>query len=123
MKSAWWGSYRLTVSPELLEFVEHAFVEPAATEQREAVRAEALHELEGAEVALEADGTLLSRSHGVELLRTRIPLAAFATSKIVFEKAPGLRVALELVEPDTIIASHPGRPPMRFRRVSEMPSE
>lgn len=117
-KSAWWGSYRLVVSSDLLDFVERTFVEPAAAAERGAVRADALHEIEGAEISLEADGTLLSRSHGVELLRTRIPLDAFATSKVVFEKAPGLCVELELVEADIIIARHPGRPLMIFRRAS-----
>lgn len=115
--TAWWGSYRLDVSPELLDFIERAFVEPAAAEQREAVRAEALHELEGAEIVLEADGTLLSRSHGVELLRAQIPLDAFAAPKVVFEKAPGLLVELERIEPGTIIARHPGKPLLTFRRV------
>jgi hypothetical protein len=116
--AAWFGRYRIEVAEELREFVVRAFVEPAEPGQRDAVRAEVLHELEGAAFVLEPDGTFISESHGIVLLRSRIPLTAFDSERLTFEKAPGATVELELIEEATIISRQPGKPAMIFRRVS-----
>ena len=113
---SWLGRYRVEISAELLAFVERAFALPAPAEQRDAVRAEALHELDGAALELQADGTIISSSHGVELLRAHVLPAVFAQSSFGFEKAPGLVVTLEQLDCDTLLARHPGKPNMIFRR-------
>lgn len=110
------GSYRLETSPELVEFIERTFVTPVPPETRAQTRSEALHEMEGAELVLEPDGTLVSRSHGRELLRAKLDLAALESGPIAFDKAPDVRVTLERVGPDTLLSHQAGKPPLRFRR-------
>jgi hypothetical protein len=113
---SWPGHYVVEVSAELLAFVERAFVEPALPEERETVRAEALHELSGAALTLAADGTIISSSYGVELVRAHVEPTVFAQRTFGFEKAPSLFVQLEQLDPDTLLARHPGKPDMTFRR-------
>jgi hypothetical protein len=110
------GRYRLEVAPELLEFIERTFVEPALPEARDGARAEALREMEGAELVLEPDGTLVSRSHGQEFLRVVLDVAALARGSVGFEKAPGVSVTLEQEDADTLLTRQAGKPPLRFRR-------
>ena len=55
------GRYRFVVSPEVLEFVERAFVEKAPVEERDQIRAEALAEAAAAEFEVTAN---LPRSFG-----------------------------------------------------------
>jgi len=111
------GIYRPAVTPELLAFVERTFVEPAPAEQRDEVRRAALAELAGAELVLEPDGTLISRSEGVDFVRVRLSPAALAEPQASFEKAPGVLVTLRRIDVDTLVAEQPGKPAITFRRV------
>ncbi len=110
------GIYRPVVTPELLAFVERAFVEPAPAEQRDEVRSAALAELSDAELVLEADGTLVSRSQGIDFVRVQLSPAALAAPQVSFEKAPGVIVTLRRTDPETLVADQPGKPPITFRR-------
>jgi hypothetical protein len=110
------GTYRPVVTEELLAFVESTFVEPAPETERDAVRKAALSELAGAELVLEADGTLISRSEGTEFLRVRLPEGAFAAPQTTFEKAPGVRVTLRRIDVDTLVAEQAGKPAITFRK-------
>jgi hypothetical protein len=110
------GIYRPIVTPELLAFVERAFVEPAPPEQRDVVRRAALAELSDAELVLEANGTLVSRSQGVDFVRVSLSPAALAQPQASFEKAPGVTVTLRRIAHDTLVAEQPGKPPITFRR-------
>lgn len=110
------GIYRPVVTPELLSFVERSFVEPAPAEERDEVRRAALAELSDAELVLEADGTLVSRSEGVEFVRVQLSPAALAAPEASFEKAPGVRVTLRRTDADTLVAEQPGKPPITFLR-------
>ena len=110
------GTYRPVVTEELLAFVEATFVEPAPEAEREAVRRAALSELAGAELVLEADGTLISRSEGTEFLRVRLPDGAIDAPHTSFEKAPGVRVTLRRLDADTLVAEQAGKPAITFRK-------
>lgn len=110
------GTYRPVVTDELLTFVETTFVEPAPETEREAVRRAALSELAGAELVLEPDGTLVSRSEGVEFLRVRLPEGALFAPETSFEKAPGVRVMLRRLDVDTLVAEQAGKPAITFRK-------
>ncbi|HWP07192.1 MAG TPA: hypothetical protein VNN72_15680 [Polyangiaceae bacterium] len=110
------GSYRPVVTPELLAFVERAFVEPAPAEQRDEVRSAALAELSDAELVLEADGTLISRSQGVDFVRVQLSPARLGAQESSFEKAPGVIVTLRRIDADTLVADQPGKPAITFRR-------
>ena len=110
------GTYRPVVTDALLAFVETTFVEPAPEAEREAVRQAALSELGGAELVLEADGTLISRSEGVEFLRVRLPDGAIVAPETSFEKAPGVRVTLRRMDVDTLVAEQAGKPAITFRK-------
>jgi len=110
------GIYRPVVTPELLAFVERSFVEPAPAAQRDEVRSAALAELSGAELVLEADGTLVSRSQGVDFVRVSLSPAALAEPEASFEKAPGVIVTLRRIDAHTLLAEQPGKPPITFRR-------
>lgn len=110
------GRFRPEATPELLEFVENAFVAPAPPEQRDEVRRAALAELAGAELVIDEDGTITSQSDGVVFMQTRVPVAALALSEFSFEKAPGVRVTLVRVEDGAFLAHQPGKPPILFRK-------
>lgn len=112
------GRYRLLVSPELLEFIERAFVEPAALEQRDAIRAEALHEAAGSELEVTPDGHVISRSHEQQFYRIALPgLRDVEYEELCFEKGPSAPVSLRLVDKDTVRATQPGKPVVDFRRL------
>jgi hypothetical protein len=110
------GRYRLEVTSELRAFIERAFVESAPASHQAAVRAAALDEASGSELELHADGTLVSRSGAQEFVRVRLPTTELDDSGILFEKAPGVGVRLEIHDPDTLIAHQAGKPAARFRR-------
>ncbi|HEV8244447.1 MAG TPA: hypothetical protein VGP93_01635 [Polyangiaceae bacterium] len=111
------GRYRLVVSAELLAFIERAFVQPAAETAREAVRAEALHEAEGAEFEITADGWAISRSHDQEFYRVPLRAEDREYDDLRFEKAPAVVVILTLRDRDTLLAEQEGKPIAEFRRV------
>ncbi len=112
------GRYRLVVSAELLAFIERVFVDAVSPEERARVRAEAVHEAEGAMLEIRADGTFISSSHGHELYRVRLDPSGGEREELSFEKAPGLAVTLRLSAPDTLVAHQPQKPPTEFRRVA-----
>jgi hypothetical protein len=112
----WEGTFRLVTTPDLVDFIETAFVAPNPPAQRERARAEARHEAEGAELAISADGTIVSRSHGRELFRVVLPVRALQENQLTFDKDPSTRVTLRLVDADTLLALQTGKPPMTFRR-------
>ncbi len=114
------GRWRLRVTEEFREFVGRSVREHAPAHLAEAARREALHEAEGAEFELCADGRFVSRSHGVELLsakveveREREPMRVLA-----FEKAPGQRVEMRLVDANEVRVLQAGKPEMAFERVA-----
>lgn len=116
------GRYRLVVSPELLEFVERAFVDPAPPSERDAVRAEALHEARGAELEITPDGRVISRSHDQEFYCIPLPGVdtenqALAFEELRFDKGPSSPVTLRLADGDTVHAIQPGKPLAVFRRI------
>lgn len=110
------GCYRLELSAELLVFVERSFVETRAPAEREATRAEALAELRHAELVLEPSGAVVSRANGVEFVRVLVGRAELARDEFSFEKAPGVRVLVRRQDAKTLVALHPGKPPLTFRR-------
>jgi hypothetical protein len=111
------GSYRLVVSPELLTFIERAFVDAAPAHERDRVRGEAVLEAEGAMLEIRADGTFISSSHGQELYRAQLDPNGRELDELSFEKAPGLAVTLRLEGPGALVAHQPHKPPTAFRRV------
>ena len=111
------GRYALEVTEELRVFIERAFVASAPVAEQGAVRAAALDEAAGAELELCADGTLVSRSGAQEFVRVRLPTTQLDDSGILFEKAPGVSVRLEIRDPETLIAHQAGKPAAWFRRV------
>ena len=113
----WVGKYRLVPSSELCSFIERAFVEPAPIEQRDRVRANARREAEGAEIELCSDGTFISRSGSQEFFRVALEPGQAEFEELSFEKAPGQKVRLRLMDGDTVLAEQPGRPLARFRRI------
>jgi hypothetical protein len=110
------GIYRPIVTPELLAFVEQAFVEPAPAAQHDEIRRAALAELSDAELVLEPDGTVVSRSQGIDFVRVQLTPARLAEPQARFEKAPGVIVTLQRIDADTLVAEQPGKPPITFRR-------
>jgi hypothetical protein len=110
------GRYRLEVTDELVRFVEQTFLAPLPPSEREAARAETSQELASSELELARDGTLVSRANGVEALRVALPGSSLARQTLTFEKAPGIEVRLECVSADEIVAVHPAKPPLRFKR-------
>ncbi len=114
------GRYQLVVSPELLAFIERAFVDAAPVHERDSVRGEALHEAEGAMLEICADGTFISSSHGQELYRAQLEPNRGELEELSFEKAPGLAVTLRLEDTDTLVAHQPHKPPAEFRRVASV---
>jgi len=114
------GRYRLEITDELVAFVERTFVTPLPLAERDAARAETSSELASSELELSLDGTLISRANGADALRVRLPAPSLAEQTLTFEKAPGVEVRLECISPDVIVAVHPGKPPLSFRRVSDL---
>lgn len=112
------GSYGLVVSPELLAFIERAFVVPAPAPERDAIRAEALAEAAAAQLVVEVDGTLISRAGAAEFYRIRLTPAAGQLEQLAFEKAPGQGVVLRMLDADTVVAAQAGRPDAVFRRLA-----
>jgi len=110
------GRYGLLVSPELLSFVERAFVEPAPEAERAAIRAEALAEAAAAELEVQANGTLISRAGAVELYRIQLSPVEGSLEQLVFEKAPDQGVVLRMLNADTVVAVQPGKPDAVFKR-------
>lgn len=110
------GRYRLEATDELVAFVERTFVAPRPAAEHDAARAEALRELMSSEIELLPDGTLISRANGSEALRVRLPSASLTERTLTFDKAPGVEVRLECISSDAIVAIHPGKPPLEFRR-------
>ncbi|HEV8549106.1 MAG TPA: hypothetical protein VGQ57_08760 [Polyangiaceae bacterium] len=110
------GRFRVQPTAELHAFIERTFVETAPEAQRDAVRSEAFAELAGAELVLEAPGTLISRSNGQEFLRVTLPPGALDTASFSFEKRPGLTVTVQWIDAETLEAREPGKPVLVFRR-------
>lgn len=97
---------------------ERAFVEPAPESERAAVRAEALAEAAAAELELLANGTLISRAAPVEFYRIQLAVGQGLLEQLVFEKAPGQRVVLRMLDADTVVAVQAGKPDAVFSRKS-----
>jgi hypothetical protein len=116
MTTGVFGTYRPVVTDALLAFIETTFVEPAPEAEREAVRQAALSELAGAELVLEADGTLISRSGDVEFLRVRLPEGSLEAPQTSFEKAHGVHVNLRRIDADTLVSEQAGKPAITFRK-------
>lgn len=112
------GCWRLVVSGALVEFVERAFVEPAAPRERERVRREALAEANAAELVVEADGTIVSRAGASEFYRVKIAVECGELETVRFEKEPGSPVTLVLAEADRLVAHQSNKPPAEFTRCS-----
>src|SRR3954467_13935259 len=104
------GRYSLVVSDELRDFIERAFVAPAAEPDRERIRQEALREAALAEVEIEADGTLISRAGAAEFYRLKLAVTDERLFSLAFEKAPGKAVSLSLRDVNTLVAVQPGQP-------------
>ena len=112
------GRYRLVVSDELVEFVESAFVEPAAPNERERIRREAFDEAREAELSIDADGTIVSRAGAVEFYRVNVAFDDGELEAFHFEKPPSSPVTLVLVDAERLVAYQPNKPPAEFRRTS-----
>jgi hypothetical protein len=111
------GRYRLNVTDALLAFIERAFVEPAPESERARVRQAAVAEAVSAELVIDASGTLVSLAGNVELYRAALAIPDGPLEKIVFDKAPGQTVVLEMLDRDTLRATQTGKPTTSFRRV------
>jgi len=111
------GRYRLTISPDLLEFIERTFVATAPAASRAAVRAEALREAEGSELEISGDGTIVSRAHDLELFRTTVAPSVERVDAITFDKPTG-PVTLRMSDADTVVAHQPHKPLATFRRTA-----
>jgi hypothetical protein len=112
------GRWRLQVTTEFRQFVERSIREQAPAHLVEAALSEALHEAEGAEFELDADGRFVSRSHGVELLAASVEVPPGPLRVMAFEKAPGQRVEMRLGTPHELRVLQTGKPEMAFRRVA-----
>jgi len=116
------GLYRLVLSPELLEFVERTFVEPAPASERAAIRAAALAEAAAAELVIDPDGTVVSRAGATAFYRISLEAPEGAVEELSFEKAPGQAVTLRLLDSERLLAIQPGKPGAVFTRArGEMP--
>jgi hypothetical protein len=113
------GRYRLVVTDALLEFVERALVEPSPASDRERIRREALDEAQKAELVIDEDGTIASRSGNVEFYRVKVALHERELDALRFEK-PASResVTLVLVDSTRVIAHQSNKPPAEFRRIA-----
>lgn len=112
------GRYGLVVSDELFAFIERSFVEAAPAGERDGVRRAALAEAQGATLEVCTDGTVISASSGRELYRARLAVGQSRYGLLELEKPGGVRVALRLLDSDTLEASQPGRPVLIFKRSS-----
>lgn len=110
------GRYKLVVSNELLAFIEHAWVENAPLADRERVRREAQQEAHGAEIEIQADGTFISRSGEQEFYRVALSAYLGEHEQLCFEKAPGQRVCLSLLDANRVLAQQAGKPDSEFLR-------
>jgi hypothetical protein len=110
------GNYSLVVSPELLAFIERAFVQPAPAAERAAIRDEALAEAAAAQLVIRADGTLVSRAGAAEFYRIQLAVSDDYLEQLAFEKAPGHGVVLSMRDADTVVAAQTGKPDAVFRR-------
>jgi hypothetical protein len=113
------GRWRLRVTEEFREFVARSVRERAPAYLAEAALREALHEAEGAEFELCADGRFVSRSHGVELLSAEVDVGREPMLVLAFEKAPGQRVEMRLVDANEVRVLQTGKPEMAFERVAQ----
>lgn len=111
------GRYRLVMSPELVTFIERAFVAAAPPADQERVRAEARSEAEQAELEIDAAGSIVSRAGDSEWYRITLSPWDEPRESVEFEKAPGQSVRLELHDRETLVAHQAGKPPAVFRRV------
>lgn len=121
------GRYRLVVTDELRDFVERAFVEKAPANERERIRRDALDEAEKAELVIDADGTIASRSGDDEFYRVKVPVHEGELDALHFEKpatapnavsSPGPQgVTLVLVDSDRLVAHQADKPAAEFRRI------
>lgn len=112
------GCYRLVVSEDLLAFIERTWVEPAPLAERDRVRREAQQEAQGAEIEIRADGTFISRSGEQELYRVTLSTGLDEQAQLCFEKTPGQRVCLRLLDGDRVLAMQSGKPDNEFRRIA-----
>ncbi|HEX6273079.1 MAG TPA: hypothetical protein VFZ53_08570 [Polyangiaceae bacterium] len=112
------GRYRLQVTDELIEFIERAFVAPAAPGERERVRRETLGEARAAELEIFADGTIVSRAGTREFYRVRTTPGVRTYEQFQFEKAPGMPVSLVLEGSGRLFAHQPTKPIAEFERCS-----
>jgi hypothetical protein len=112
-----YGTFAAQSSSELLDWIERTFVAPAPSEQRDAVRAEALAELTAAELELIAGDQVVSRSGGREWVRVSLPEGTTAGPSFTFEKAPGVSVQIRRHGPDVLVAIQAGKPAIEFRRL------
>lgn len=115
-----YGRYRVVSSAELLAWIERTFVLPADPEDRAAVRAEVMHELEGAELELIPGDQVVSRSHAQEWVRADLPLGGAAEPSFVFEKKPGVLVRVEHRAPGLLVTHEPGKPAIEFHLVTSL---
>lgn len=116
LSSEFAGTYRLCMTPELLEFIERTFVAPNPPEAQAAIRSEALREAEGAEIELGEDGTFISRSQGQEFYRLSLPAALDDQGELSFQKPSGERLTLRFPDHNTVLAVQNGKPTTTFRR-------
>lgn len=114
------GRWGLRVTEEFREFVVRSIREHAPAHLVERALREALHEAEGAELELCADGRFVSRSHGEELLSANIDFSPAPMCALAFEKAPGQRVEMRLVAADEVRVLQTGKPEMVFERVGPL---
>jgi hypothetical protein len=103
------------VCDTLVAFLERAFVEPAPEPDRARIRAEALAEADAAELEIQADGNIVSRTGASELYRIRLATSEVA-SDLSFEKAPGEFVTLRLLDDGNLLAVQTGKPDLTFAR-------
>jgi hypothetical protein len=67
----------------------------------------------------EPDGTLSSRAGTVEFYRVSLAFATGPLDELNFEKAPGQRVTLHLLDPDRLLAVQAGKPNAVFVRAPD----
>jgi len=112
------GRFRPVLSAELLQWIEHVFVETAQAEARAQARTEALAEFESAEIEIIVGDELVSRANGVEWYRVSLPRGAASTGSFEFVKPSGVRVRMERHTTGGWQAQEPGKPPVLFERTT-----
>jgi hypothetical protein len=117
MVASFIGIWKFEYDAAMRAHWEQHFREQLANEDEVASALNAVdEEARGAQIEITAQGEIASSSGGTEFYRVKLETEGASLS---FVKPNGVRVVLTLLQLDEIRAQEPGKPGLRFRRISE----